>query len=170
MFVQFLRNNIWASWILTFLRIWLGWKWINAGWGKISGGDFSVGGFLNHAIANPVASHGEVVYPRYVAFLENVALHWGDLFSILVPWGQLFVGLGLIVGALTTTAVFFGLVMNFAFLMAGAISMNPLMILVGMFVAVAGPNAGKIGLDRWVLPFLKNLVFNNQISKNSVDS
>jgi thiosulfate dehydrogenase (quinone) large subunit len=31
------------------------------------------------------------------------------------------------------------------------------MVLLGMFILVAGLNAGKIGLDRWSIPFLKRL-------------
>ncbi|MGO4886633.1 DoxX family protein [Anaerobacillus sp. MEB173] len=154
MFGEFLRYHKWAAWILTFLRFWLGWKWLTSGWGKVVG-DFNATGYLNNAVANPVTSHGEVVYPNYVIFLERFALPNADLFSLLVAWGELLVGIGLILGALTTLAAFFGVVMNFAFLFAGTISTNPLMILVAMFILVAGANAGKLGLDRWIIPYVR---------------
>lgn len=35
----------------------------------------------NKAINNPVESHGEAVYPTYLAFLENFALPNADLFN-----------------------------------------------------------------------------------------
>jgi thiosulfate dehydrogenase [quinone] large subunit len=54
---------------------------------------------------------------------------------------------------LTTVAMFFGLVMNFSYLMAGAISTNPTDILLGVIILFAGYNAGKFGLDNWVKPF-----------------
>jgi thiosulfate dehydrogenase [quinone] large subunit len=31
MFVKWLRENTWAAGILTFLRLYLGWKWMTAG-------------------------------------------------------------------------------------------------------------------------------------------
>lgn len=55
---------------------------------------------------------------------------------------------------LTTYAAFFGMVMNFAFLLAGTISSNPFDILLAIFIVVAGYNAGKFGLDRFVMPII----------------
>ena len=65
------------------------------------------------------------------------------------------VGLGLILGCLTTAATFFGMVMNFAFLFSGTTSTNPQMLLLSIFLIVAGANAGKIGLDYYLLPYLR---------------
>jgi thiosulfate dehydrogenase [quinone] large subunit len=157
---KWLRESNISAGILTVIRLYLGWHFLTAGWGKITGG-FDASGFLKGAIANPVISHEVVVYPKYVAFLENVAAPNVGLFNILVPWGEFLVGLGLILGCLTTAAVFFMMVMNFSFMFAGTISSNPLDILLGVFVAAAGYNAGKFGLDRYVLPFLRKL-FNKE--------
>ncbi|GAB6934047.1 hypothetical protein JCM14719A_24010 [Calditerricola satsumensis] len=66
-------------------------------------------------------------------------------------------GLGLILGCLTTAAIFFGMVMNFAFMFSGTTSINPQMVLLSIFVIVAGANAGKIGLDYVVLPYVKKI-------------
>lgn len=159
MFINFLRTNVYAAGVLTFLRIYLGWQWVTAGWGKLTGEEpFSAGGFLNGRIADPVVSHGEAVYPTYLAFLEKIALPNAEIFSFMIAWGEFLVGLGLIVGVLTTAAMFFGVVMNFAFMFAGTVSSNPWMLLLSMFILVAGANAGKFGGDRWVLPYLKQLV------------
>lgn len=162
MFIAFLRENIYASYFLTILRVYIGWKWLTGGWGKITG-DFSAEGFLKGKIANPVMSHNEIVYPSYVSFLEKFALPNADLFSYMVAWGEFLVGLGLILGAITTVAAFFGIVMNFAFLYAGTISSNPWMIMLTLFIIVAGQNAGHLGVDRWLIPWIKNL-FNDIIN------
>ncbi len=53
MFGEFLRNNKIVAGVLTFLRVYLGWMWLSAGWGKVTG-DFNAGGYLNGSIANPV--------------------------------------------------------------------------------------------------------------------
>ncbi len=162
---KWLRESNIAAGALTLIRLYLGWHFLTAGWGKISGG-FDASGFLKGAIANPVVSHDVVVYPTYVGFLENVAMPNVGLFNVLVPWGEFLIGLGLILGCLTTAAVFFMMVMNFSFMFAGTISSNPLDILLGIFVAAAGYNAGKFGLDRWVLPYLSKLI-NKQGNKKA---
>ncbi|OIJ12298.1 Crp/Fnr family transcriptional regulator [Anaerobacillus arseniciselenatis] len=155
MFMNFLRNNVYAAGILTFLRIYLGWQWLTAGWGKVTGDPFNAGGYLNGVVNNETVME---TYPRYHAFIENFALPNADLFSIMVAWGELLVGLGLILGVLTTAAVFFGVVMNFSFMFAGTVSTNPWMLLISMFVLAAGYNAGKFGGDRWVIPYLRQMV------------
>ncbi|MCQ6279462.1 DoxX family membrane protein [Bacillus sp. EB600] len=91
---------------------------------------------------------GSIVYSTYVGFLQHFALPNAHLFNTIVPLGEFLVGLGLILGCLTTAATFFALVMNFFYIMAGTVSTNPLCILLGVIILVAGLNAGRIGLDR----------------------
>ncbi|MCT8137694.1 DoxX family protein [Anaerobacillus sp. CMMVII] len=169
MVMNFLRNNKIAAGLLAVLRVYLGWSWLSAGWGKVTGEPFNAGGYLNGAVNNPVVSHGEVVYPTYLAFLEKFALPNAELFSIMVAWGEVLVGLGLILGVLTTYAAFFGVVMNFSFMFAGTISSNPWMVLLSIFILFAGYNAGRFGGDRWVMPYLKNMISKNKgsVSKNA---
>jgi thiosulfate dehydrogenase (quinone) large subunit len=155
MIAKWLRENTIAAGILTALRLYLGYTWISAGFHKLSGG-FDAAGFLQGAVANPVKGpDGSIVYGMYVSFLKEFALPNAHIFNTLIPWGEFLVGLGLILGCVTTTAMFFGLVMNFSFLMAGTVSSNPLDILLGVMVLFGGYNAGKLGLDRWVIPFIK---------------
>ncbi|MFB5195183.1 DoxX family membrane protein [Neobacillus sp. KR4-4] len=156
MFNTFLRENKIAAAILTVLRLYLGYSWFTAGFGKLTGGGFDASGFLKGAIANPVKGpDGAVVFGWYVDFLKHFALPNVDVFNVIVPWGETLIGLGLILGCLTTTAMFFGLVMNFSFFLAGTVSHNPRDIFLGFIILTAGYNAGRIGLDRWVVPFFK---------------
>jgi thiosulfate dehydrogenase (quinone) large subunit len=167
MFNQFLRENKVSAILLTVIRVYLGYAWLTAGLHKITGG-FDASGFLKGAIANPVKGpDGSIVYSTYVSFLEHFALPNAHIFNILVPWGEFLVGLGLILGCLTTAAAFFALVMNFSYLLAGTVSSNPLDILLGVFVIAAGINAGRIGLDRWVIPFIRKTTLkdNNAAAK-----
>ena len=157
MFNKLLRENNIVAGILTIIRVYLGWHWLSAGWGKITNG-FDAGGFLANAAANPVAKGDVLVYPTYAKFLESFAVPNADLFSVLIPWGEFLVGLGLILGCLTTYAAFFAMVMNFSFLFAGTISSNPFDIMLAIFIAVSGYNAGKFGLDRFVTPYLSKLI------------
>ena len=159
MFVNWLRGNKVAAGLLTVLRLYVGYTWITAGFHKLTGG-FDAAGFLKGAIGNPVKGpDGAVVFGWYVDFLKHFAMPNVDIFNTIIPVGEFLVGLGLILGCLTTAAMFFGLLMNFSYLFAGTISTNPMDILLGVFIVVAGYNAGRVGLDRWVIPFINKKVF-----------
>jgi thiosulfate dehydrogenase (quinone) large subunit len=165
MFINFLRENKIAAAILTVIRLYLGYAWFTAGFHKIIGG-FDASGFLANAVANPVKGpDGGMVYSWYVNFLESFALPNIDVFNFIVPWGETLIGLGLLLGCLTTTAMFFGLVMNFSFFLAGTVSHNPTDIFLGFIILTAGYNAGRIGLDRWVVPFIRKTA-KTQTNKN----
>jgi thiosulfate dehydrogenase (quinone) large subunit len=159
MITKFLRQNVFAAGFLTLVRLYLGWKWIDAGYHKISGG-FDASGFLKNAVAKPVLDSGtkEVLYPTYVSFIENFALPNAKIFNVLIPYGEFLVGLGLLLGCLTTAAMFFGVMMNFMFMFAGTVSSNPYMVLLGVLILVAGSNAGKFGADFYVLSYLRKLL------------
>ncbi|MFP7297071.1 DoxX family membrane protein [Neobacillus niacini] len=155
MFNKFLRENKIATAILTIIRLYLGYAWFTAGFHKITDG-FDASGYLANAVANPVKGpDGSMVYGWYVTFLESFALPNIELFNFIVPWGEALIGLGLLLGCLTTAAMFFGLVMNFSFFLAGTVSHNPTDIFLGFIILAAGFNAGKYGLDRWVVPFIR---------------
>ena len=153
---RFLRENTIMAGILAVLRIYLGWKWLTSGWGKLMNG-FDASGFLNNAVNNPVKDKatGELIYPTYTAFIEHFALPNVKLINFLIPVGEFLVGLGLLLGCLTVAAMFFGLLMNFMFMFAGTVSTNPWMVLLGVIVLAAGANAGRFGLDYFVLPYLR---------------
>ncbi|MFT8570891.1 DoxX family protein [Leuconostoc pseudomesenteroides] len=158
--IQWLRNSKIAMGILTVLRVYLGYQWTLDGWGKITAkGGFDASGLIMGAIKNPVLTPDKTTaFPWYDWFL-NVATNHGQstaAFSFLVAWGELLVGLGLVFGTLTLAAAFFGLVMNFSYLGAGVVSVNPTFIFIGALLLIGGYNSGKIGLDRWVTPFLRD--------------
>ncbi|MDN6640075.1 MAG: DoxX family membrane protein [Tetragenococcus sp.] len=156
--VKWLKTSKIAMWILTVLRVYLGFQWAVSGWTKVSG-SFSAQGLIQGAIETPVADDaGANAYPWYTNFLESAVLPNIDLFDFMVSWGELLVGLGLLFGALTTAAAFFGMVMNFSYLLAGTVSVNPLFILIQLFILIAGFNASKVGLDYWIIPFLRDKI------------
>ncbi|PLS09552.1 DoxX family membrane protein [Neobacillus cucumis] len=158
MFLQLLKENRYVSLILTALRIYLGWQWLQAGLGKITSGEFDASGFMYGAVKNMTGEHPSV-QPWWGNFLKDVAIPYVDFFNVIVPWGEFLVGLGLLLGVFTSFSVLMGLTMNFAYMFSGTTSTNPQMIVLGMFILAAGFNAGKIGLDRWLNPFLKSVLF-----------
>lgn len=155
MVVKFLRENKIAAWLLTVVRLYLGWAWMTAGWGKVKG-NFDATGYLHGAIAR-AGGESPVVKAWWAAFLEGFALPNVELFNFLVAWGEFLVGIGLLLGCFTVFAALMGTIMNLAFLFSGTISTNPEMLLMGILLLVAGANAGRIGLDRYILPWLRGL-------------
>src|SRR5205085_3910566 len=81
--------------------------------------------------------------------LPNTTL-WANMVDI----GEVLVGIGLVLAALTGIAAFFGTVMNTNYLLAGTLSTNPLLFIVGTWLVLAWRVAGWRGLDRWLLPLL----------------
>lgn len=150
MIMDFIRNNKVAAGVLVILRLYIGYTWLTGGLGKVMSGGFNAGGFIEGAAANPG------VQGWWATFLEVVALPNAGLFSFLVMWGEVFVGAALILGVFTNFAALMGLMMNFAFLFSGTVSTNAQMVLITFFILIAGYNAGRYGLDRWVIPFLKS--------------
>ncbi|MDW0116666.1 DoxX family membrane protein [Sporosarcina thermotolerans] len=157
---QIFENKIVAA-LLTVLRVWLGVQWLKAGFGKVSTG-FDASGFIQGAIAK---SQGEnaVVQGWYASFLETVALPNSGLFSFLVAWGELLVGLGLVLGALTIPALVAGGFMNLSFLWAGTISLNPTLLLVAVLLLVMAKSAAYFGIDRLYIPTIKKDVENRRL-------
>ena len=152
MVVQWLRNNIYASGLFLVFRLYLGYIWLTSGWSKITSEQaFSAMGLLGRAVENPS------VQAWWLAFLKGFAIPNVALFNVLVPWGEFLVGLGLILGGLTTFSALMGITMNFAFMFSGVTGVNPQMVLLTTFLLVAGPNAGRFGLDHYLLPYLQKL-------------
>lgn len=144
----------------TVVRIYLGWLWLHAGWGKVTnpawvgpeaGG--AIKGFLTRAVG---LSQGEKpsVTGWYAWMIENIFLPLGPFMGYVVAFGELLVGIALIVGFLTGAAAFFGGLMNVAFLLAGTLSTNPIMFMLATWIVLAWRTAGYYGLDFWVLPLL----------------
>ncbi|KON90065.1 Crp/Fnr family transcriptional regulator [Sporosarcina globispora] len=161
MFIDFLRENKKISILLAVLRVYLGYTWIMAGWGKIASGQFDASGFLQGALAKATGEH-PAVQGWWVVFLENVAIPNVEIFNTLVPWGEFLVGIGLIIGCFTKTAVFFGMMMNFSYMFSGTTSTNPQLVLLSMFILVSAMNAGRYGLDGMMMPTLKEKLFGNK--------
>lgn len=162
MMAKWFRESVSAAGLLLIVRLYLGWAWMTAGWGKITEG-FDASGFLAGAVKKATGDH-PAVQGWWAGFLDGFAIPNVELFNILIPWGEFLVGLGLLLGIFTSFAALMGVVMNFAFMLSGTTSTNPQMALLAIFLLMAGSNAGKIGLDYYVLPYLKNK-FNNKEKK-----
>jgi thiosulfate dehydrogenase [quinone] large subunit len=173
---RFLFADTRLAWFWLIIRVYVGWEWLVAGWGKLqnpawfgSSAGSAITGFVNGALQKTEGAHPDVA-PWYANFLESVVLPNATFFSNLVTIGEVLVGIGLILGALTGIAAFFGTVMNANFLLAGTVSTNPMMFILGTWLVLAWRVAGFWGLDRWLLPLLGTPWAPGQLVQRTADS
>lgn len=122
---------------------------------------FNAAGFLKGAISKSSGEHPSV-QQWYASFLESFVLPNVELFNILVPVGELLVGIGLILGVFTRFSSLMGAFLNFSFLFAGTISVNPNLIIMEFIIIASGPNAGRYGIDYYLQSLLsKSLAIRN---------
>jgi thiosulfate dehydrogenase (quinone) large subunit len=147
------------------VRLYVGFSWLDAGWHKIT----DIGAKTNYIIdgqgiyafwqriaAIPASPAKPLIgydwYRGYIQFM--IDNHWEGFFGKLIAFGETAVGLGLIFGAFVGVAAVAGAFMNLNFMLAGSISANPILLLLGFLLVLAWKTAGFIGLDRILLPVL----------------
>src|SRR5215208_7338576 len=170
---QLLFSSTKMAWVWLVVRLWVGYQWLNAsiginyflGFGGKPGKLFdpewtvtgsAIRGFWEKAVVvPPPPAKPPISFDWYREFLQFLLATNSDVwFSKLIVAGELMVGLGLVLGALTGIAAFGGGLMNWSFLMAGTVSVSPLMFAATGLLIMAWKNAGYIGLDRYLLPML----------------
>ncbi|HEY1168161.1 MAG TPA: hypothetical protein VGE81_04155 [Candidatus Limnocylindrales bacterium] len=159
-FSRYLFGNTRAGLFWLPIRIFVGFEWLLAGWGKLSGtgwtdGGASLLGFWKSAVAIPQTGKPSITFEWYRSFLQilidNHAQGW---FAWLITLGEMAVGIGILLGALVGIAAFFGATMNMSYMLAGSASTNPILFALTVGLMLAWRVAGYYGLDRYLLPLL----------------
>ncbi len=156
---RFLFADTRLAWLWIVIRLYVGWEWVTAGYEKITGGwvgakaGTALIGFLQGALVKASGAHPDV-QSWYGIFLKQIIIPHAVGFSYVVSFGELAVGIALIIGIFTGIAAFFGAFMNMNYLLAGTVSINPILFLLELFLILAWRVAGWYGFDRWLLPLL----------------
>jgi thiosulfate dehydrogenase [quinone] large subunit len=157
---RFLFADTRASWIWVLVRLWLGYKWIDAGWHKVTDPAWtqtgaSIQGYWMHAIAIPEGGKPAISFDWYRSFLTLlVDAEAHTVMGPLIAYGELLIGIALVLGLFTGIAAFFGGFLNWNFMMAGSASTNPVLFALAILLVLAWKVAGYIGLDYYVLPLV----------------
>ena len=172
-----LFGNVRWAWLWLILRLYVGYEWLSAGWGKLhnpawvgSQAGTALSGFVNGALTKVSGAHPDV-QSWYAWFLQHLVLPHAGVWSYAIAIGESLVGIALILGLFTGIAAFFGSFMNMNYLLSGAVSTNPILLLIAVLLVLAWRTAGWWGLDRWVLtalgtPWRPGLVFQPQEGQN----
>lgn len=155
--VQTLLSDRRWSLVWVALRLWLGWQWLEAGWHKVgveawTGNGAAIRGFWERIVEVPEVGRPAITYDWYRSFIQFL-LDGGHhtWFAKVIVYGEILIGVALIVGAFVGIAALFGAFMNLNFMLAGTTSTNPVLLMAAIGLILAWRVAGYWGLDRWLL-------------------
>lgn len=160
------------AWVWLIVRLYVGYQWLTTGVAKVAGyslapgtfgkripggswlvgghGERALRGFFTHSLSL-AAGPNPTIQSWYALFLQHIALPTVGIFSYLIPFGELCVGLGLIVGLFTGIAALSGAFMNMNYLLAGSLGLNPILFLLEIFLFLAWRICGFYGLDHFLI-------------------
>lgn len=148
------------AWFWLIARVYVGWQWLTAGWEKVhspawtgSAAGSALAGFVKGSLQKVGSAHPDV-QGWYAYFLQHSIITHPSAWAHLIAYGELFVGIALVLGLFTGIAAFFGLFMNLNYLLAGTVSTNPILFTISIGIILAWKVAGYYGLDYYILPFL----------------
>lgn len=169
---KFMKENIFVGIIVTLIRVYYGWSWTKAAWGKITAigteNAFNPAGFFNYVVLNPEgaiakkALGGDVIAKLWMWITETLFVPMSKLLAYVMPFTELIVGILLILGLFTVVVAWIGIILNTTFLLSGVVYPN-VHYIAGQFIAAICKNPYHIKLDNYVdvkKYFKKNTISN----------
>jgi thiosulfate dehydrogenase [quinone] large subunit len=173
-FLKTFFNHPLAGLIWLPIRVWIGWQWLEAGLHKFESPAWmqtgtALKGFWMGAVAVPATGTAPIHYAWYRSFLQLLinaqAYTW---FAKLVTIGEILVGVALILGIFTWFSAFMGGLMNWNYIMAGSASVNPMFLILSVFLVLAWKVAGYFGADYFLVPWFASLFGQKQEKTETV--
>ncbi len=158
--VHILFSTTTFAWLWAIVRVYLGYEWIKASLPKLSNPAWvetgeALKGFWTNALAVDEQGKPTIAYGWYHDFLSYMLANgWYTWFAKLIAYGELLVGVALILGAFVGIVAFFSAFMNWNYVMAGAASTNAMLLTLAILLVIAWKVAGWYGLDRYLLPLI----------------
>ena len=113
-------------------------------------------GFATAGVTGSQAGKGGASYGWFAGFLHGFVIPNASWIAKAVTLSELVIGALLILGLFTGAAAAAGLALNVIYMFAGSSGVNPAYAIVSVFLILAWRNAGYLGLDRLVLPMMRN--------------
>jgi thiosulfate dehydrogenase [quinone] large subunit len=145
------------AWLWLALRVYLGWLWLDAGREKLADngwmdGGLALRGIWERSAQTPEQGQVPLAYDWYRDMLQFMLDHkWYVWAGPLVAVGETLLGIALILGLFTGLTAFLGSFLNAGIDLTGAAA-TPFFFVLAIALMLAWKTAGRIGLDRWVLP------------------
>lgn len=155
--IKLLFSSVRLAWLWGLVRVWVGYQWIQASLHKVGHPAWVQSGvalqkFWERAVVVPKGGEPRAPFDWYREFLSwLLGSHAAPIMGRVIAYGELAVGVALVIGVFVGAAAFAGTFMNWNYLMAGSISLNPLMIIGEILLIMAWKVAGYYGGDRFVL-------------------
>ena len=129
------------------VRVWVGCMWVQAGWSKVFGAENPYFLHNNGAGVAGFAGHGAAAYSWWGSIMHSFVVPNASWIAVLVAFGELAIGLGLVVGFLTRTAAVCSLLLLFTYIMSGTASVCAFYALCALIVLATWRTSTWIGVD-----------------------
>jgi thiosulfate dehydrogenase [quinone] large subunit len=142
-----LRESKVASVAWLAVRVWIGCMWVQAGWSKVFGAENPAFLHNNGAGVAGFAGHGVAAYSWWGSVMHSFVVPNASWIAVLVAFGELAIGLGLVVGFLTRTAAVCSLLLLITYIMSGTAGVTGFYALCALIVLATWRTSTWIGID-----------------------
>lgn len=150
---KFLSTNKKLSVLYLLIRLYVGYQWLAAGIPKLlsptwigSQAGVSLTKFLSQTLTKTTGAHPEVM-SWYAYLTKHIFLPMATEMSYLIVLLELVIGLSILLGLQIKKGAFLGAFLNFNFLLAGSLSLNPILLLLEIILIFGNKVSGYLGLD-----------------------